>query len=212
MKRLFYGAIIAMLPLSFTACSNQPTAETSQQKNSAKEQTVQAKDMKFVPTAAQGQKVQSFQFKDQDGKAFGSENLKGKIWIADFMFTRCTHVCPLTAPNKVKLEKLFKEQGLDAQLVSFSVDPKNDTPAVLKAYGQKLNDDFTIHHYLTGYDFNEIQNFAAKNFNLEVKPMGQGFKHGQSFYLINREGKIQKEYDGIHPNFEQIIQDVKALQ
>jgi protein SCO1 len=212
MKRLFYGTLITGLLLSVTACSNQQSAPSDQQKSASNEQPTPGNQMKFVPTASKGQTVQSFQFKDQDGKPFGSNDLKGKVWIADFFFTHCTHVCPRTSPNKIKLEKLFKEKGLDVQLVSFSVDPQNDTPSVLKEYGQQFNDDFSRHHYLTGYDFKEIQDFASKNFNLQLKQMGKDIMHGQSFYLINREGQIQKEYDGLNPNFDEIVQDVKALQ
>jgi protein SCO1 len=217
MKRLGIGALMPALLLSVTACGTQPSAQSNQQ-TSTQNTTSNASQgsgtlIKFVPTASKGQKVQSFQFTDQDGKPFGSADLKGKVWIANFMFTHCKHVCPLTTPNIIKLEQMFKQQGLDVQFVSFTVDPQRDTPSVLTKYGQKYHDDFRVHHYLTGYDFSEIQNFASKNFNLHLMKMGNNdIMHGRSFYLINREGQIQNEYDCVTPNFDQIIRDVKALQ
>ncbi|WP_219914242.1 SCO family protein, partial [Bacillus paranthracis] len=43
--------------------------------------------------------LETFQFTNQDGKPFGTKDLKGKVWVADFMFTNCQTVCPPMTAN-----------------------------------------------------------------------------------------------------------------
>ena len=84
--------------------------------------------------------VEDFTYTDQNGESFGLKNLKGKVWIADFIFTNCESVClPMTA-NMKKITRFESEkEGIDnIQFVSFSVDPSVDTPEVMKEYGANL--------------------------------------------------------------------------
>ena len=80
--------------------------------------------------------VGSFALTNQFDQKFGSENLAGKIWIADFVFTRCPGPCPIISTRMSELQKPLRDT--DVHLVSFSVDPEADTPAVLRAYAEKL--------------------------------------------------------------------------
>src|SRR4051794_7218475 len=76
----------------------------------------------------------TFSLIDQNGKSFGSEQLKGKPYVAAFIFTHCAGACPMMTQKMAKLQKAVPDP--DVQLVSFTVDPERDTPEVLKTYAK----------------------------------------------------------------------------
>ena len=80
--------------------------------------------------------VPEFTLTNQDGKNFGSPELRGKIWIADFIYTTCPGPCPMISNRMSELQEPLK--NTDVHLVSFSVDPAKDTPHVLRGYAEKL--------------------------------------------------------------------------
>lgn len=160
--------------------------------------------------------VEDFTFINQDGEPFGLKDLKGKVWVANFIFTNCETVClPMTA-NMVELQSLLKRENITGvELVSFSVDPELDTPDKLKKFGEHFSADFDNFHFLTGYDQEFIEEFAKKNFReLVDKPENDDqVIHGTRFYLVDQEGKIVKYYSGLSDiPFREIIDDIKALQ
>jgi len=76
----------------------------------------------------------------QDGKEvhFYTDMLKGKVVLISFIYTNCTDICPILMPNLVRIQELLGDRsGRDVSLISISVDPEDDTPEVLKAYGEK---------------------------------------------------------------------------
>jgi protein SCO1 len=156
-----------------------------------------------------------FTFTDQNGQPFGLADLKGKVWVADFIFTNCETVCPPMTANMAKLQDMAKAEGLDVEFVSFSVDPENDKPETLKQYVEKFDADLSNWHLLTGYSQEEIEEFAKKNFKTIVKKPEQNDQviHGTDFYLIDREGNIVKYYSGLNNTpYEEILKHIKALQ
>jgi len=92
----------------------------------------------------------SFELVNQDGQAFGSQDLKGKPYVASFFFTSCVTICPKILGAMSSLQTRFAHEKLDIQLVSLTVDPDTDTPEKLKAAGQKMGADFTKWTFLTG--------------------------------------------------------------
>lgn len=165
---------------------------------------------------AQNRDIADFSFTDQEGKSFAKSDLKGKVWVADFIFTSCETVCfPMTS-NMVKLQNMLKDEGIkNVELVSFSVDPEVDKPDVLKKYADQFDVDYSNWHFLTGYQQDEITQFAKTGFGtLAVKPKNEDqVIHGTSFYLVNQEGKIVQEYTGLDDiPFEDIMKHIKILQ
>ncbi len=150
---------------------------------------------------------------DEEGQEMELDDLKGKVWIADFIFTNCATVCPPMTFNMTDLQGLLKEKGLDVEIVSFSVDPAIDTPDKLKEYVLNFNADLSNWHLLTGYTQEFIESYAKNNFKTIVKKPETDNQviHGTSFYLIDKEGKIVKQYDGINVPFDEIINDVRLL-
>ncbi|HDX9589817.1 SCO family protein [Bacillus sp. WLY-B-L8] len=158
--------------------------------------------------------VQSFQYINQNGEKFGTKDLKGKVWVADLVFTNCQTVCPPMTANLAKLQRMAKEEKLDVQFVSFSVDPEVDKPEKLKEFVQKFTDDTKNWNLLTGYSQDEIEKFAKDNFKTLVdKPENQDqVIHGTKFYLVDQNGKVMKEYSGMkNTPYDDILRDIRRL-
>jgi protein SCO1 len=160
--------------------------------------------------------VKNFSATNQVNKPYGLEDLKGKVWISDFIFTSCVDVCPPMTSNLVKLQKMVNDEDLkNVEFVSFSVDPAVDTPEVLTRYAEQFQVNFQNWNFLTGYSQEYIENFALKNYKALVKKPQEGNQviHGTSLYLVDQEGHIKKSYDGYKDvPFDEIIHDMKALQ
>src|SRR5699024_94599 len=157
-------------------------------------------------------KVQDFTFTNQDGEKVSKSDLEGEFWVADFIFTNCTTVCPPMTSNMASLQDQLKEAGLeDVKLVSFSVDPKNDKPKTLKKYAKQRGGTFENWDLLTGYDFETIKEFSVKSFKSAVEqlPDSDQVMHGTSFFLVTPEGNAIKNYDGRKAaNMEKIVEDI----
>ncbi|WP_238941842.1 SCO family protein [Bacillus sp. REN10] len=160
-------------------------------------------------------KMQDFTHVNQDNKEVSLKDLKGTVWIADLIFTNCTTVCPPMTKNMSELQKMLNDKGIeDYRIVSFSVDPENDTPAKLKQYISYYNADESNWDLLTGYDADYVKEFAEKNFQTLAipEPNSNQIMHGTSFYLINKDGTIVKSYNGNEDvPFDEIVLDVKQL-
>lgn len=160
--------------------------------------------------------IKNFTFTNQDNKQVGLKDLKGKVWVSDFVYTSCPDVCPPMTANMVKLQKKVKDENIkNIQFVSFSVDPAVDSPEKLRAYAKQYGADIKNWTFLTGYSQSDIENFALKNYKAFVKKPEKGDEviHGTDFYLVGPDGKIKKYYDGLKDiPFDEIISDIKTLQ
>lgn len=159
--------------------------------------------------------IDDFTYTDQNGKPFSLKDLEGKVWVADFVFTNCDTICIPMTSNMKSLQDEVKKEGIEnIQFVSFSIDPTIDTPQVLTEYGNGYGVDFSNWHFLTGYSQEHIQEFAKDSFKaIVIKPKtGDQVVHGTSFYLVNGEGKVMKDYNGVELPMEDIINDIKTLQ
>jgi protein SCO1 len=160
--------------------------------------------------------VEKFSFINQEGQEYGLDDLEGKIWVADFIFTNCDDICPPMTANMLKLQDMVKEEKLEnVEFISFSVDPGVDTPQVLKEYGERFSVDFSSWNFLTGYKQEEIEAFSMESFKTIVKKPEEGDQviHQSYFYLVDQNGEIMKSYSGLNDTpFEDIIKDIKTLQ
>lgn len=159
--------------------------------------------------------VQKFNAVNQYGEPFTFKNLKGKVWVADFLFTNCDTVCsPMTA-NMATLQRKLAAAGVDAELVSFSIDPDHDQPGKLKEYAKGVDADFSNWNLLTGYKQPFIESFANKSFMAAAAKLEDSnqFVHSTSFYLINKDGVVLQKYEGAsNPPYNEIINDIKTLE
>jgi protein SCO1/2 len=139
--------------------------------------------------------VPEFQLINQDGKNFGSAELRGKIWIADFIYTTCPGPCPMISSRMSELQKPLEKT--DVHLVSFTVDPAKDTPQVLHGYAEKLQAEPGRWDFLTGPQ-STIYNLSRNGFKLAVSDGGEAKGipvHSTRIILVDRHGTIRGYYD-----------------
>jgi protein SCO1/2 len=137
--------------------------------------------------------VPSFQLINQNGQSFGSPQLVGKIWIADFIYTTCPGPCPMISSRMSELQKPLEKT--DVHLVSFSVDPEKDTPEVLRGYAERLQAVPGRWDFLTGAK-SAIYKLSHDGFKLAVGSEAQGLPvHSTRMVLVDRHGQIRGYYD-----------------
>lgn len=161
------------------------------------------------------EEVADFNFTTQDNEQFGLKDLEGEWWVAYFMYTNCTIVCPTTTPHMVSAQNKLSEDGLNPQIVSFSVDPEHDTPDVLQEYADEYEADLDNWAFLTGYEFDEIQDLAEDSFKTVLDdggPDSHEYSHSTYFYLVNPDGEIIKRYDGMsYEEMDLLVNDLKEV-
>ena len=143
--------------------------------------------------------VPGFQLTNQNGQPFGSAQLSGKIWIADFIYTTCPGPCPMISSRMSELQKPL--QKTDVHLVSFSVNPEKDTPEVLRGYADKLQAEPGRWDFLTGAK-PAIYKLSHDGFKLAVSDGSdaQGIPvHSTRIVLVDRHGQIRGYYDATEP-------------
>ena len=145
-------------------------------------------------------RLPEFSLQDQYGHPATLAGLKGKIWVADFVFTRCGGACPaMTA----RMARLRREVPDEVAFVSFTVDPANDTPEVLARYAANFKADARW-RFVTGPQ-KDLYTLSTDGFKLaamevpaaQQKP-GEGdgpFLHSSKFVLVDGGGEIRGYYD-----------------
>jgi protein SCO1/2 len=144
--------------------------------------------------------VPIFQLTNQNGQPFGSAQLRGKIWIADFIYSTCPGPCPMISSRMSELQKPL--ENTDVHLVSFTVDPAKDTPEVLRAYAQKFQAQPGRWEFLTGPQ-PIIYELSRDGFKLAVSDgrNDAGIPlHSTRMILVDRHGDIRGYYDAAEPD------------
>jgi protein SCO1/2 len=139
--------------------------------------------------------IPDFQLINQDFRPFGSAQLKGKIWIADFIFTACPGPCPMISSRMSELQKPLEKT--DVHLVSVSVDPEKDTPEVLRGYAERLKAQPGRWDFLTGPRA-AIYSLSRDGFKLGVSDGADEAGspvHSTRLVLVDRVGAIRGYYD-----------------
>lgn len=175
------------------------------------------------PTLVKIGEVPSFEFTNQDGDKISNSYYDGKVWVVEFFFTTCPTICPKMNANMVKIQDKYYG-NLDFGIASFSINPKHDTPKVLKAYAKAHGATLKTWQFLTG-DQEVIYELANTGFTLfagENSEAEGGFEHSGMFALIDKEGNIRSRldefgnpiafYDGLDPvGVQMIIEDIAIL-
>lgn len=159
--------------------------------------------------------VPDFTLTRHDGEPFGTDNLRKKIWIADFIFTRCAGPCPKMTQKMASLQDVLSGHE-NVEFVSFSVDPRHDTPEVLREYARHFSADLSNWAFLTG-DRDEIFNLCLRGFRLSVSEDPEAdyddmIIHSTKFTLVDQMGKIRGYYEGTDPeDITRLVSDVGTL-
>ena len=158
-----------------------------------------------------------FELSDQDAATFGSEQLHGAVWVADFIFTSCPGRCPMLTREMARLQRQLRDASFDdVTLVSISVDPETDTPAALSAYANKHGAVQDRWRFLTGKR-QEIWDLSAKGFMLPVAESegvaGGPILHSNKFVLADRSGRIRGYYDAFDEDArKKLMSDIERVR
>ena len=164
-----------------------------------------------------------FELTNQDNVKISNDTYKGKVYVLEFFFTTCPSICPKMNMSMLEIEKSFFGNP-NFGIVSITIDPKHDTPKVLKDHAKLLGVKSSTWNFLTG-DKTTIMELSNKGFNLyagENDKVSGGFEHSGLFALIDKEGNIRCRkdefgnpniyYDGLDKKGVRDIQeDIKIL-
>jgi protein SCO1/2 len=150
-----------------------------------------------------------FRFTAQDGSTVSPEDLKGRVWVVNFIFTRCLGPCPLMTSRMAELNQRLGSKTADVNLVSITVDPEYDTPEVLKAYGEKVGARPERWKFLTGPRA-QIEETIQKGFLQALGRDQEGMPvHSTRFVLVDKDGWIRGFQDGNDPEVVQkLLMDI----
>ena len=163
-----------------------------------------------VETAAA---VPPFTLVDHRGEQITLSDLLGKVWVADFVFTRCSGPCPTLSHHLASLQYEFADQP-DLKLVTFTLDPVNDTPQVMAEYARRFHADPSRWLFLTGHDEKAMHELVEKGFLQSVQAATDNAPiiHSTYFVVVDRAGRMRSFHDGLDRNSRAaLIAAVKAL-
>ena len=164
---------------------------------------------------------------DQDERPTRAAEFRGKIVVANFIYTSCTDICPLLSARMRQLQERLRQEhllGSQVQLLSFSVDPSRDTPEVLRAYAERNGADPVAWRFLTGPE-DQLIPLIVEGFHLGVNVLppqavihdGESghasyeVMHSGRFVLIDREWRLRAYYDGREIEPERVLRDVRQV-
>lgn len=175
-----------------------------QLQSSKKTQTALLPDLGRVP---------EFSFVNELSEPLGRDTLKGKVWVANFVFTRCPGPCPMMTSRMLELQQnLQKIEDGSVQLVTFTVDPEYDTPEVLAEYAKKAFADPARWNFATGEPA-AMEEFVVKGMlqPLATEPDGSP-AHSTRFVVVDEEGRMRAFRDGMDPEVvPKLLTDIGAL-
>ena len=156
--------------------------------------------------------VPEFSMIDQTGQRFGSRDLAGKVWVADFIFTGCQTSCPLLTQKMAEIARRARHLGPDFHLVSFSVDPERDTPERLATYAARFGVDSRKWSFVTG-TLASVQAAVVDGFKIGVdrhKTADDFWEivHGEHLVVVDRRLAIRGYFDGSADGMNQLMEAV----
>jgi protein SCO1/2 len=160
--------------------------------------------------------VPQFSLIERSGKTTTLADLRGSIWIADFIYTTCQDTCPMQTAEMAQLQEQWKDRA-GLKLVSFSVDPEKDTTEALSRYADRYKADAQRWLFLTGTK-EEISRLVQEGFRLSAVALSSDGKknsvimHSPRFVLIDKQAEIRGYYDSRDQQaLERLKKDVATL-
>jgi len=155
-----------------------------------------------------------FSLTNQLGETITQDDLRGNIYVANFILTRCTqNICPKMASEMIRVQEAFKDDK-DVKIVSYSIDPTYDTQEILKAYAEKYGADNSKWYFLTGTEEEIFQQAKCSYFlPAEKKDTYVNIDHSERFVLVDRKGQIRGYYKGTElVDVDRLIHEIQVLQ
>lgn len=135
--------------------------------------------------------------------------MRGRAWVADFIFTRCQGPCPMLSANMQALQSRLPSS---VGLVSFTVDPDHDSPEVLSVYARKFSADPQRWFFVTGEKTSLLRLFREGFLVAYDQDSAGNISHATNFVLIDAQGRVARYYDGLDAAaLSRIVADAKSL-
>lgn len=155
-----------------------------------------------------------FTLVDQNGQAFDRQSLEGELWVADFIFTHCRSTCPRLTAHMQGLQTRLSDVP-NAQFLSVSVDPRNDTPEVLKAYMTKNELSEANWRFVTGEE-QAIRDIVLNGFKVGLaegddQPGAEAIMHANHFVLVDEEAQVRGYYRANNDGIAHLERDLRLL-
>lgn len=167
--------------------------------------------------------VPEFTLKNEFGKPFGTKQLEGKFYIANFMFTSCPTTCPALMAKMDLVQKRIRGLGTKAAIVTFTVDPEVDTPEVLYKFARKRHSNPFIWNYLTGTKA-ELEKVIVGGYKVPMgskepveKQLAEGkislfdIAHSEKLVLVDDRGQIRGYYGTERVEMDKMMIDLGLL-
>ena len=157
--------------------------------------------------------VRNINFTNQLGKKVSLDDLRGKVLVIDFFFTRCPSVCPGLARNMKRLQDSFVKNADIVQFISISVDPEHDSVTQLRKFADRFNVNHDSWWFVTG-DKKDIYDFGLHEINASIADIDvdTAFIHTTNFFLLDSNHIVRGWYDGFDSvKQEQLVQDIPTL-
>ena len=158
--------------------------------------------------------IGEFTLTAHDGSELGSDDLRGKVYVADFIFTTCPSICPVLSTQMANLHRRIDDP--DVRFLSITVDPEHDTPEVMREYAARYRPDARW-SFLSG-DPGDVRRAIVLGFRLPIggrEPMGDegryDIMHGSRFVLVDRRGVLRGLYETDGEGLERLERDVGRL-
>lgn len=159
-------------------------------------------------------RIGNFNFTDQKGNAFTPDQLKDKIYVADYFFCTCRSICPVMTKQMGRVAQIFKGDE-EIKFVSHTVNPEYDSVNVLADYAQAHAVEYGQWYLVTGAK-TELYRLARQDYMMDASQGDGGtddFIHTQNFALIDKQKRIRGYYDGTDSlEVNNLIGDIKLLK
>lgn len=166
----------------------------------------------------------AYQLINDFSQKFGTEDLLGRTYIANFIFTNCPTTCPAQMEKSQQIQKRIRGLGQKVALVTFTVDPENDSPQVLHKYARGLGANPHIWTFLTSTSKEEMRELLVEGFRV---PMGDGHEmtgvvdqqeitlwdivHSERLVLVDNLGRVRGYYSTTTDDINKLMIDVGLL-
>ena len=160
-------------------------------------------------------RVLPFAFTNQDGKKITEQDVKGKVFVAEYFFTTCKSICPIMNTNMKIVYERFKNEK-DFLILAHTCDPGTDSLERLKKYADSLNVDTDKWIFLTGTK-DSLYRQARHSYKIDDpnnNPLSNevDFLHSQFFSLVDKKGNVRSIYEGNErKDVERMINEIEVL-
>lgn len=155
-------------------------------------------------------KLSDFKLTDETGHPFSSDQMRGRVWVVDFIYTTCQAACPRMSREMGKVQQAVARDD-SVRLLSITVDPEHDNPAALTAFGKRYHADPARWHFLTGDK--ALIRTLQKEASVDMDPEQIEQSHNKCFILLDADGYIRGTYKSDDPpETDQLLADLHALQ